>query len=110
MKSITFENRLCHGDFHLFNLIKADNRVIVLDWVDSSLGDIRADVYRTYLLYLHFASELAELYLQLYCKKSGMKMTEVFQWAPIIAAARLSESVGLENSEQLTEIISTYLP
>ncbi|OIK14318.1 aminoglycoside phosphotransferase family protein [Bacillus sp. MUM 13] len=109
LKSITFTNRLCHGDFHLFNLIKTDNRVAVIDWVDSSSGDIRADVYRTYLLYSQFSSELADMYLRLYCKKSGLLSSEIFQWAPIIAGARLSEHVSAENSERLLKIINTCL-
>ncbi|SFC54074.1 Phosphotransferase enzyme family protein [Bacillus sp. OV322] len=109
LKSITYTNRLCHGDFHLFNLIKTDYRVAVIDWVDSSSGDIRADVYRTFLLYSHFSSELADMYLRLYCKKSGLLCSEIFQWAPIIAGARLSEHVSTENSERLLKIINTFL-
>jgi len=108
--TMTFENRLCHGDYHLFNLIMSDNNVTILDWVDSSAGDIRADVYRTYLLYLQFSKELADMYLRLYCEKSGLLKDEVFQWAPIIAGARLSESVLSENSERLIDIVNHYCP
>ena len=110
LESFTYESRLCHGDFHLFNLIMTDNQVVVIDWVDSSAGDIRADIYRTYLLYSQFSSELADMYLRLYCEKSGLLRSEVFQWAPIIAGARLSESVSSENSERLMEIINHYFP
>lgn len=110
LESFTYENRLCHGDFHLFNLIMTDNQVVVIDWVDSSAGDIRADIYRTYLLYSQFSSELADMYLRLYCEKSGLLRSEVFQWAPIIAGARLSENVSSENSERLMEIINHYFP
>jgi tRNA A-37 threonylcarbamoyl transferase component Bud32 len=111
LESFTYENRLCHGDFHLFNLIKTDNQVVVIDWVDSCAGDIRADICRTYLLYSQFSSELADMYLRLYCEKSGLLKSEVFQWAPIIAGARLSEkSVSSENSERLMEIINHYCP
>ncbi|MFJ7826591.1 aminoglycoside phosphotransferase family protein [Psychrobacillus sp. NPDC096623] len=110
LESFTYENRLCHGDFHLFNLIMTDNRVVVIDWVDSSAGDIRADIYRTYLLYSQFSSELADMYLRLYCERSGLLRSEVFQWAPIIAGARLSESVSSENSERLMKIINHYFP
>jgi len=108
--TMIFENRLCHGDYHLFNLIMSDNNVTILDWVDSSAGDIRADVYRTYLLYLQFSKELADMYLRLYCEKSGLLKDEVFQWAPIIAGARLSESVLSENSERLIDIVNHYCP
>src|SRR5690625_4640692 len=110
LESLTYENRLCHGDFHLFNLIETGNEVVVIDWADASAGDLCADVYRTYLLYSQFSSELAEVYLRLYCEKSGLKRTEIFQWAPIIAGARLSENVATENSERLIEIINRYCP
>lgn len=110
LDTITFENRLCHGDYHLFNLIMSDNNVTIIDWVDSSAGDIRADVYRTYLLYLQFSKELADMYLRIYCKKSGLLKDEVFQWAPIIAGARLSESVLSEKSGRLMDIINYYYP
>ncbi|WP_419958903.1 phosphotransferase [Psychrobacillus sp. BM2] len=110
MDSMTFENRLCHGDFHLFNLIMSDNKVTIIDWVDSSVGDIRADIYRTYLLYSQFLPELAEMYLRLYCEKSGLSKYDVFQWAPIIAGARLSENVSSEKTERLMDIINYYFP
>ncbi|MGE8205582.1 aminoglycoside phosphotransferase family protein [Heyndrickxia sp. NPDC080065] len=105
-----FEKRLCHGDYHFFNLIMSDNKVTIIDWVDSSSGDIRADVYRTYLLYSQISEELAEMYLRIYCEKSGLSKDEVFEWAPIIAGARLSENVLSEKSERLIEIVNHYCP
>ncbi|MCS0788502.1 aminoglycoside phosphotransferase family protein [Cytobacillus pseudoceanisediminis] len=110
LNRMKFKRRLCHGDYHLFNLIKSDNNVAIIDWVDSSAGDIRADVYRTYLLYSHFSNELAEMYLRIYCEKSGLVKDEVLQWAPIIAAARLAEIVPSENSERLLKIVNQYCP
>lgn len=83
LDSITFEPRVCHGD------------VNIIDWVDASSGDIRADVFRTYLLYSQNSVELAEMYLHMYCKKTGLLRDEIFQWAPIISAARLAESTPL---------------
>lgn len=73
MEMITYKPTLCHGDFHLFNLILSDQNehVTIIDWVDATLGDLRADVYRTYLLYEQFSPELANMYLRLYCQKAG---------------------------------------
>ncbi|MCC5800845.1 phosphotransferase family protein [Rossellomorea vietnamensis] len=105
LKSMTFEEKLCHGDFHLYNLILSENNVTIIDWVDSSAGDRRADVYRTYLLYSQVSKELADMYMQLYCEKSGLSKEEVFRWAPIIAAARLSERVSTEDPKRLLEIV-----
>lgn len=109
LDSITYEPKLCHGDFHPFNLIMNEEKVYVIDWVDSSFGDIRADVYRTYLLFSQTSAKLAELYLDLYCKKTGLSRDEIFQWAPIIAGARLAENVSSEDNKRLMEIVSTIL-
>lgn len=110
LNRITFKSSLCHGDYHLYNLIMSGNNVTIIDWVDSSAGDLRADIYRTYLLYSHYSYELAEMYLALYCEKSGLVKEDVMQWAPIIAAARLSEIVPSENAERLLDIINQYCP
>ncbi|MGG0207968.1 phosphotransferase family protein [Bacillus mycoides] len=95
LDSITFEPRLCHGDLHPFNLIMSNGDVKIIDWVDASSGDIRADVFRTYFLYSQNSVELAEMYLHIYCKKTGLLRDEIFQWAPIISAARLAETKPL---------------
>lgn len=108
LDSMVFEPRLCHGDFHPFNLIMSNDNVKIIDWVDSSSGDIRADVYRTYLLYSQFSVELAEMYLRIYCKNTGLSKDEVLQWAPIIAGARLSENVSSENIEHLKKLVDQY--
>lgn len=103
--SMTFESRLCHGDFHLYNLILTDDGIAIIDWVDASAGDIRADVYRSYLLYSQVSTELAEMYVKVYCDKSGLGKEEIFAWAPIVAAARLAENVATEDEERLMAII-----
>ncbi len=111
MEMITYKPTLCHGDFHLFNLILSDQneQVTIIDWVDATAGDLRADVYRTYLLYEQFSPDLANMYLRLYCQKSGLPEEEIFQWAPIIAGARLSENVSSENTERLLKIVHSFI-
>ncbi|MDC2867108.1 MULTISPECIES: phosphotransferase family protein [unclassified Bacillus (in: firmicutes)] len=108
LDSMVFEPRLCHGDFHPFNLIMSNDNVNIIDWVDSSSGDIRADIYQTYLLYSQSSVELAEMYLRIYCKNTGLSRDEVFGWAPIITAARLSENVSSENIERLNKLVDQY--
>ncbi len=110
LEAMSFERRLCHGDFHLFNIIDSDKKATVIDWVDSSLGDIRADVCRTYLLYTEISMDLAEMYLRLYCEKSGLSEKEVLLWIPILAAARLAEHVSEEKSKYLLEIVHQHCP
>ncbi|QFT87974.1 Phosphotransferase enzyme family protein [Bacillus sp. THAF10] len=105
LSTMTYKPKLCHGDFHLHNLIKSKERIYIIDWVDATLGDIRADVYRSYLLYSQVSVDLAEMYISLYCQKSGLTKEAIFEWAPIIAAARLAENVQTESQERLLSIV-----
>jgi len=106
LDALEYENKLCHGDFHLFNLISSDNQIYIIDWVDASLGDIRADVYRTYLLYKTESDELAEQYLTLYSKKSGISIAEILIWEEIVSAARLSENISVEERNRLLKLLN----
>ncbi|OJD44837.1 hypothetical protein BAU24_18810 [Bacillus sp. L27] len=81
----------------------------VIDWVDASSGDIRADVFRTYLLYAQSHIELAEMYLQIYCNNTDLTRGEIFQWAPIINTARFSEKVSSQNEVDLSRLLNQYL-
>lgn len=111
LNNMTYEKQLCHGDFHPFNLImSADQKVTIIDWMDASAGDIRADVYLSYLLYSQQSIELAEMYLYLYCQKSDLSRHDIFEWAPIIAGARLSDNVPTKDNEKLIGIIKQYYP
>jgi len=109
LEGLLSENQLCHGDYHVFNLIKAKNQTFIIDWVDSSAGNPCADAYRTYLLYSQFESHWAETYLRLYCDKTGFSHKDIFAWAPIIAGARLSENVSSESADRLLGIIRQYV-
>ncbi|HDR8184146.1 TPA: aminoglycoside phosphotransferase family protein [Bacillus thuringiensis] len=109
LHSIKFKPRLCHGDFHPFNLILSEKNVNIIDWVDACSGDIRADVFRTYLLYAQSYIELAEMYLQIYCSNTNLTRDEIFQWAPIMIAARLSEELSPQNEVYLNRLLTQYL-
>jgi len=100
-----FNNNLCHGDFQFMNILETENGNKIIDWVDSSSGNIEADVYRTYLLYKVNNDEIAELYINNYCKMADISKENVLKWAPIIASARLSEGMGNDENEKLLNII-----
>ncbi|MBO5328614.1 MAG: phosphotransferase, partial [Clostridia bacterium] len=90
---------LCHGDFNPSNIIIAnDGTPYIIDWSHATQGNSSADVARTYLLfYLYGKEELAEKYLNLYCKKSDTAKQYVQKWIPIVAASRLTKAKAEED-------------
>lgn len=86
-------DRLCHGDFHPFNIMADGDHLAIIDWLDATSGPPAADVCRSYLLMLHHMPELAELYLEARVKGAEFGRTDVLDWLPAQAAARLDENV-----------------
>ncbi len=99
LESMPKHNKVCHGDFNPSNIIiKDDGTPYILDWSHVTQGNASADVARTYLLFkLQGELDLAEQYLNLFCKKSDTAKQYIQQWMPIVAA---SQSVKGKKEER----------
>ena len=105
LRGLPKENQLCHGDYHVLNLLQSGGGIKVIDWIDASGGVATLDVCRSYLIYLLHQREIAEFYLDIYCGKANMPKREVLEWLPVIAGARLSENVTAKDAETLIKLV-----
>lgn len=82
--------KVCHGDFNPSNIIiTEDGTPFIIDWSHATQGNASADVARTFLLFsLAGKSELAEKYMNMYCKKTDTAKQYVQKWIPIVAASQ----------------------
>lgn len=98
LDSMPKHTKLCHGDFNPSNIIAgADGKLSILDWSHATQGNASADAARTYLLFSLKDEKKAELYLNLFCKKSDTAKQYVQQWLPIVAASQLTKCVESEK-------------
>jgi aminoglycoside phosphotransferase (APT) family kinase protein len=86
-------DRLCHGDFHPWNIHGSSGEATVVDWLDACSGDPAADVCRTYVLMHHALPAAAADYVAAYARTGGAERAAVLAWLPPVAAARLAEGV-----------------
>ena len=89
-------DRLCHGDFHPYNVLGDLQHPVIIDWLDATSGDPLADVCRSYVLMRPVAPEVASAYVEAYCEAAGQAVDGVLRWVPLVAAARLAENVPHE--------------
>ena len=96
--------KLCHGDFNPSNIIVNEKKEgYIIDWSHATQGNASADVARTYLLFsLAKQEEIANKYLDLFCKKSDTAKQYVQKWVPIVAA---SQSVKGNEEERSDDVI-----
>ena len=100
--------KLCHGDFEPSNIIvAADGAMYVVDWVHASQGNASADVARTYLLLSLKDAKKADMYMDLFCEKTGTEKRYVQGWLPIVAAAQLAKKRP-EEKELLEKWVNVF--
>lgn len=105
-------DRLCHGDFHPWNVLMIAGGAVVIDWDSAACGNPLADVARAAVL-LAGVSKMSEMvtwreklaarwcrrvYVRRYFEIRPGGEEEYQAWRPIVAAARMSEGIpGLED-------------
>lgn len=94
-------DRLCHGDFHPFNILGTGETARIVDWLDASAAEPAADVCRTFVLIGSVQPDLAARYVDAYCAATGIDRMAVYAWLPVVAAARLAEKVPEETPRLL---------
>lgn len=98
LESMPKHTKICHGDYNPSNVIVGKNgKMTVVDWAHVTQGNASADAAMTYLLFALKSQENADLYLNLFCKKSDTPKQYVQQWLPIVAAAQLEKDNELEK-------------
>ena len=104
LKDMPDGDRLCHGDFHPMNVLGEASQPMVIDWPNACRGDPAGDVCRSYLILKLHADEVAEPYLDAYCRAAGVPPHAILNWLAYVAAARLAEDVPGEQ-HRLLELV-----
>jgi thiamine kinase-like enzyme len=121
LKSFKENNILCHGDFHLGNIMLAENNYYVIDWMNCCLGYSEADVCRTLIMlespYLEKIAQdeirhqvkgviidIKEEYLNSYFQNNESTVEKVEKWRSVVAAARIKGKIPGELNWLLSMI------
>ncbi len=90
--------KMCHGDFNPSNIIvDQDGKMSVIDWAHATQGNASADAAMTYLLFALKDQKKADLYFDIFSKKSDTPKQYIQQWFSIVAAAQLAKDNNLEK-------------
>ena len=102
----TGERLLCHYDFHLGNVLFCD-QLVIIDWLDASLGPPICDFTRTLLLHGYpdhagtRMGTLVQAMLERIVLHLGVTESDLLAWLPISAGARLNEGFKGHEADRL---------
>ena len=93
------DTKLCNGDFNPSNIVITEkDEVYIIDWSHAAQGSPLADAAHTYLLFwLAGNINMAEKYIELFCKKSDTPKQQIQKWLSIVAASRLPSARNEEK-------------
>ncbi|MBQ7384395.1 MAG: phosphotransferase [Clostridia bacterium] len=82
--------KVCHGDLNPTDIIITESGIpYIIDWAHATQGNASADVARSYLMFcLRGKRDVADKYMDLFCKKSGTEKKYIQKWLPIVAASQ----------------------
>lgn len=91
--------KVLHGDYCPANIIVTENGdYYIIDWAHATQGNASADAARTYLIFnLQNRKDVAEKYLDLFCKKADIPKQLVQQWMPIVACSQSTKHIPGEK-------------
>ena len=85
-------------------IITPDDKAYIIDWAHVTSGNASADVARTYLTFcLKGKQDIADKYLDLFCKKSDTAKQYVQKWLPIVAASQ-----SVKGNEEEREFLLSW--
>jgi uncharacterized protein (DUF433 family)/Ser/Thr protein kinase RdoA (MazF antagonist) len=95
--------RLCHGDFHPYNVLLSSRGPVVIDWNNAHIGNPLEDVARSALIlsglsvaqpsYRAIIDPFYQAYLERYRQLESVDQQQLAAWQPIVAAVRLNDNV-----------------
>lgn len=112
-------NVVCHYDFHPGNIILSPKGPIIIDWLNTMVGNEAADIARSSMMLksnalpptapeLFHKRECRELlhekYLKEYFMLAGMKQNDIEEWMAPTLAARIHEVSDSNRSEVLFKL------
>jgi uncharacterized protein (TIGR02172 family) len=110
--------RLCHGDFHPYNVMMTAQGPVIIDWIAATRGTPVADVVRSSVI---LDSEIASIPTDQHFQRIGLRwfssayrkhyfklrpdgQQQFAAWYPIIAAGRLSEGITEQQDWLIAQV------
>lgn len=108
------DDRLCHGDFHLSNMILTPDGPVAIDWFCAGKGHPAADMTRTYIILSRCGAPPAGMprwqvwlgrmiisrsYLNYYRNHAPEAARLLNTFLPVVAAAKLNDNILPEQLE-----------
>ena len=107
LEEIPETKNLLHLDFHFLNIMYADEKYYIIDWINARLGNPIFDYARSFVVMNEFAYRLSRKYRTLILKDREIDSEDFNRAVYVAALLRLKESVSEKTVNLLREMEET---
>ena len=103
LKAMPDGDRICHGDYHPWNVLLSSRGPIIIDWNNSHIGNPIEDVARSKVILTGFSrmepsvsdvvDRFNQFYLERYFRLRPDGQEQIEAWWPIVSAVRLIDGI-----------------
>ncbi len=109
LEEIGEQSNLLHLDFHFLNIMFADEKYYIIDWINARRGNPIFDYARSYVIMDEFANRLSRKYLTLIHKEREIDKTDIKKAIYVMALLRLNENQSGEKTMKLIDAVESEL-
>lgn len=107
LEEIPETKNLLHLDFHFLNIMYADEKYYIIDWINARLGNPIFDYARSFVVMNEFAYRLSRKYRTLIHKDREIDSEDFNRAVYVAALLRLKESVSEKTVNLMREMEET---
>jgi len=118
LERLPIDNKICHGDPNPDNILVSNEKIVLIDWNDTTKGNPEADIAE-FVIMIKFAilpadipqeivrifdslrESIIEVFMDEYTRLTGITYDDIDPWIATIAARKLSADAISEEEKQL---------
>lgn len=118
LERLPIDNKICHGDPNPDNILVSNEKIVLIDWNDTTKGNPEADIAE-FVIMIKFAilpldipqeivrifdslrESIIKVFMDEYTRLTGITYDDIDPWIAPIAARKLSADAISEEEKQL---------
>lgn len=105
LEHLEYKNHLCHFDYQPSHVVLHEKKYFIVDWIHAKLANPILDMASTYIILRLKSFKLAHQYLYKIKDMIDIKLSDIYQVIPLMAAVKMIETDDIFEHKVLTTLV-----
>jgi thiamine kinase-like enzyme len=105
LEKLEYKNHLCHFDYQPSHVVSYNKKYYIVDWIHAKLANPILDIASTYVILRLKSYKLAHQYVYKVIDLTDIKIDEIYNAIPLMAAVKMIETDDIFKHKVLTTLV-----